>query len=145
MERKRNPGRAPRITLALHAGNRTTQYRCAETNHDAAMIRAECHTVDNKYVVEFDATPWFEQADAESIVNLAGRDWSAPWIADALEPRAEYAQLHELLQYARERLQRESIEDPTWLNFECRINDSDALAWLARNRPELVQRIQTKR
>jgi len=109
------------------------------------MIRAECHTVDDKYVVEFDATPWFEQADAESIVNLARRDWSAPWIADALESRADYAQLHELLQYARERLQRESIEDPTWLNFECRISDSDALAWLARNRPELVQRIQTKR
>jgi hypothetical protein len=106
------------------------------------MIRAECHTVDDKCVVQFDATPWFEQADAQSIIMLAGRDWSAPWVADALESRADYAQLHELLQYARERLQTESVEDPTWSNFECCVNDSDALNWLVRNRPEVAERIQ---
>jgi hypothetical protein len=107
------------------------------------MIRAECHTLDDKYVVQFDATPWFEQADAGSIILLAGRQWVAPWIADALERRPEYGQLHELLEYARQRLQMESIEDPTWSPFECRVNDRDAVTWLVRNRPEIAQKIQT--
>lgn len=39
------------------------------------------------------ATPWFEQADAQSIILLAGRQWVAPWVADALERRPDYSQL----------------------------------------------------
>jgi hypothetical protein len=107
------------------------------------MIRAECHTFDDKYVVQFDATPWFEQADAQSIILLAGRQWTAPWVADALERRPGYDQLHDLLKYARERLQAESIEDPTWSTFECRVDDRDALSWLVQNRPEIAKKIQT--
>jgi hypothetical protein len=128
----------------LKSAGARNQHYLSILGQEGHMIRAECHTVDDKYVVQFDATPWFEQADAQSIVMLAGRDWSAPWVADALESRADYAQLHELLQYARERLQSESIEDPTWSNFECRVNDSDAVNWLVRNRPEVAERIQAK-
>ena len=108
------------------------------------MIRTERHTVDDSRIVQFDATPWFEQADAQSIILLAGRNWTAPWIADALERRPDYAQLHELLEYARERLQQESVEDPTWSNFECRVNHGDAMDWLSHNRPEIARRIQAK-
>jgi hypothetical protein len=109
------------------------------------MIRAECHTLDNERMVEFDATPWFEEADAQSIVLLARRDWIAPWVADALEGRPHYGPVHELLEYARVRLQKESVEDPSWSTFECRVNGSDALTWLNRNRPEVVERIRTTR
>lgn len=105
------------------------------------MIRAECHTIDDKRMVQFDATPWFERADAQTIVLLAQRNWVAPWIADALEARPQYAELHDLLSYARERLQQESLEDPTWLNFECRVSNADALAWLTRHRPEVAGKI----
>jgi hypothetical protein len=107
------------------------------------MIEAECHTFDDKYVVQFDATPWFEEADAQSIILLAGRQWVAPWVADALERRPDYGELHELLQYARERLQAESVEDPTWSTFESRVNGADALNWLVQNRPEVAKKIQT--
>ena len=41
------------------------------------MIQAECHTFDDKYVVQFNAAPWFEEADAQSIILLAGRQWVA--------------------------------------------------------------------
>jgi hypothetical protein len=105
------------------------------------MIRAECHTVDDKRIVRFDATPWFEQADIDTILRLAEHNWTAPWVAAALEARPGYAELHDLLHYARGRLQQESLEDPTWLNFECHVNNVDALAWLARYRPEVVARI----
>jgi|SRR5256885_2416506 hypothetical protein len=109
------------------------------------MIRAECHTPDNHRMVQFDATPWFEEADAQTIVLRAGRDWVAPWVADALEGRPRYAQLRELLQYARDRLQTESLEDPTWSTFECRVNRFDALTWLDQNRREVAERIKMSR
>ena len=54
------------------------------------MIRAECHTVDNAMALEFDATPWFTEADAETIVLLAGQGWSSPWIADALQHPSDW-------------------------------------------------------
>ena len=106
------------------------------------MIRAECHTVDNERSVTFDATPWFEEIDAESIVRLARRNWLSPWVADALESRTGYEPLRELLQYARDKLQRESREDPSWSNFECRVDGAQALAWLAENRPEVAKRLR---
>ena len=40
------------------------------------MIRGRCHTADNTLSLEFDATPWFKEADAESILNLAQQGWS---------------------------------------------------------------------
>lgn len=104
------------------------------------MIRAECRTADDR-VVEFDATPWFEQADAETIVLLARRGWRSPWVADALESQAGYGKLHSLLQYARELAERESEEDPSWSSFECLVTDADALAWLAQHRPDVAKRI----
>lgn len=105
------------------------------------MIHAACHTADEAMRVEFDATPWFAETDARFIVLLAERDWSAPWIADALEARPGYETLRELVRYARDRLDRESSEDPSWPTFECRVNGNEAIAWLEQNRPDLAAAI----
>jgi hypothetical protein len=35
----------------------------------------------------FDAAPWFSEADAESVTQLAQQGWSGPSIADALHHR----------------------------------------------------------
>ena len=61
--------------------------------HPPALIRATCHTADEARRVEFDASPWFAEADAGSILLLAGQGWSAPWVADALETRPGYEEL----------------------------------------------------
>ena len=106
------------------------------------MIRAMCHSADNERAVQFDSTPWFEEADADTIVLLAGRDWTASWVADALERRPNYQELREVLQYARDKLQDESMEDPDWSTFYCRVNASDALRWLNVHRPVVAQRIR---
>ena len=76
------------------------------------MIRATCHTVDDALTVEFDATPWFEEADPASIVQVAGQGWSSTWIADGLEKRPGYARLHELIDYATSRLGLEVARRP---------------------------------
>jgi hypothetical protein len=61
------------------------------------MIRASCHTADNALSLEFDATPWFREADHQSILHLADQDWSSVWVADALETRPGYEGLHQLV------------------------------------------------
>ena len=104
------------------------------------MIHATCHTADNVLSFEFDATPWFSEADAPSIVDLAQRGWSSTAIAESLEGRRGYERLHELVEYAAERLQPESLEDPTWETFESIVDGPEALAWLEKNRPDVAAR-----
>jgi hypothetical protein len=106
------------------------------------MIHAECHTADEAMRAEFDATPWFEEADPRAIILLARQNWSAPWVADALEARSGYEVLRELIRYARDRLEIESREDPSWPTFECRVDGAEATAWLDRNRSDIAAEIR---
>ncbi|SDR23125.1 hypothetical protein SAMN05444161_2242 [Rhizobiales bacterium GAS191] len=108
------------------------------------MIRATCHTADNALGLEFDATPWFSEAGAQSIIDLAQRGWSSAWIAEALEGRSGYEGLHDLIRYAAERLGPESLEDPSWKTFECVVDGSEAVAWLRKNRPEVAAMIPAR-
>ncbi|MEH2514169.1 hypothetical protein V1291_005523 [Nitrobacteraceae bacterium AZCC 1564] len=85
------------------------------------MIHATCHTADNVRCIEFDATPWFSEANAPSIIDLAQRGWTSTAIADSLEHRRGYEGLHDLVEYAAKRLQSESLEDPNLGNLRvCR-------------------------
>jgi mono/diheme cytochrome c family protein len=68
------------------------------------MIRASCHSADNRLALEFDATPWFREADPQTIRHLAKQGWSSVWVADALEARPGYEGLHQLVEYAATRL-----------------------------------------
>jgi len=107
------------------------------------MIRGTCHTVDDGLTVEFNATPWFEEADPASIMHVAGQEWSSPWIADGLEKRPGYERLHELIDYATNRLGLESLEDPTFPTYECSANGPEAIAWLKETRPDVAAVIQS--
>lgn len=108
------------------------------------MIHAICHTADNVLCFEFDATPWFSAADAPSIIDLAQRRWAGTAIAESLERRQGYERLHDLLEYAAKRLQLDSLEDPTWETFECVVDGPEAVAWLKKNRPDVVARIPSQ-
>jgi hypothetical protein len=109
------------------------------------MIRASCHTADNALALEFDATPWFREADPRSILHLAEQGWSSVWVADALEARPGYEGLHQLIEYAATRLRDESLEDPTWAAIECVVSQPDATQWLGENRPEIALLLQRRR
>jgi hypothetical protein len=106
------------------------------------MIRASCHTADNALALEFDATPWFREADPQSIQHLAAQGWSSVWIADALETQPGYEELHKLVEYAATRLREESLEDPTWAAFDCVVDPINAQQWLVENRPEIAAKLQ---
>src|SRR3954471_24653711 len=110
----------------------------------APLIRATCHTVDGALTVEFDATPWFQAADPASILHVAGQGWSSAWIVDGLEARPGYERLHELIDYATNRLGAETLEDPAFATFECTVNGTEAIAWLDENRPEIPAAIRSR-
>jgi hypothetical protein len=105
------------------------------------VIRTQCRTADDKMSITFDATPWFSEADSESIIQLAQHGWSSPWVADALQHRPGYEHLRELIEYATERLEEESLEDPTWSTFECVVSGPDAMAWLHEHRPDTAAQV----
>ena len=109
------------------------------------MIRATCHTVDGALTVEFDAKPWFQAADPASILHVAGQGWSSTWIADGLEKRPGYERLHELIDYATNRLGQESLEDPAFATFECTLDGPEAMAWLDENRPDVAAAIWSRK
>ena len=88
------------------------------------MIRASCHTADNALALEFDATPWFREANALSILHLAEQGWSSVWVADAVETRPGYEGLHQLIAYVTSRLRDERLKDPTWPTLDCVVNSS---------------------
>jgi mono/diheme cytochrome c family protein len=106
------------------------------------MIRASCHTADNALTLEFDATPWFREADPQSIQHLAAQGWSSIWVADALEARPGYEGLHRLVDYAATRLREESLEDPTWPALGCVVDPINPKQWLAEHRPEVAAKLQ---
>lgn len=93
------------------------------------MIHATCHTAE---------------AAVPSIIDLARRGWSSAAIAESLERRRGYERLHDLVEYAAKRLQPESLEDPTWNTFECIVDGPEAMAWLEKNRPDVVARIPSQ-
>jgi hypothetical protein len=105
------------------------------------MIHASCHTADDAMSVEFDATAWFREADADSIVRLARHDWASVRIAESLERLPGYEGLHALIVYAGKRLQGESLEDPGWETYRCEVSGAEAVGWLKENRPDVAAKL----
>ena len=86
----------------------------------------------------------FARSEAPSIIDLAQHGWSGAAIAESLERRRGYERLHDLIEYAAKRLQPESLEDLIWNTFECIVNGPEAMAWLEKNRPDVMARIRSQ-
>lgn len=100
------------------------------------MIKAKCYSDDRCIEVNFDATPWFEQADEKEIMDLIQYGWRrypadavAHFMADLDKGVAE------MFQYLGFRARLETI------GFECYVNKEDALIWLKENRAEQWEKI----
>jgi hypothetical protein len=78
------------------------------------------------------------------VAHIAGQGWSSAWIADGLEKRLGYERLHELIDYATNRLGAEALEDPAFATFECTVNGPEAMAWLDENRPDVAAAIRSR-
>ena len=83
-----------------------------------------------------------------SLVRQALSIWlsmgGAAAIAESLERRLGYEGLHDLIEYAAKRLQPESPKDLTWNTFERIVDGPEAMAWLEKNRPDVMARIRSQ-
>jgi hypothetical protein len=78
------------------------------------VIRAICHTADDACTVEYDATPWYQEANPANIMQVAGQGWSRAWIADGLEKHPGYERLPELIDHATNRLGQDPRRAALW-------------------------------
>lgn len=99
------------------------------------MIKAECHSDDRVRKANFDATPWFVQASAESIGALAKCGWGGDYPADGVSHfMAEHdEEVGKVFQYLE--LVADKKDAP---GFECHVDEADALTWLRKNRRALA-------
>lgn len=95
------------------------------------MIRAECHSDDFRATAKFDATPWFQQASVEEIVDLAKVEWGGDMEADTVARHfygeAGYGDVDGVLNATGK-----------GIGFECHVHGADAVEWLASNRPDVL-------
>ena len=88
------------------------------------MISAEIHSDDFRFKVDFDATPWFEQATSEQIIALIKCDWRGDYAADDVATFFEdvNSKIANLLDYCR--------RGEGDFGFEVSVNGEEALNWL---------------
>jgi hypothetical protein len=102
------------------------------TRKQTYMIEAVCRTANGAAEVVFDATPWFEQADAEQIQNLVGHWGDRRGAALALWMMDRNTELLDLFRYVLWLRAGFDVE----MTFTCQVNGPQALAWMREHIPE---------
>ena len=98
------------------------------------MIKAECHSDDRCVEVDFDATPWFDQASDEQILDLIKCEWGYDYPADdiAIFMADKNPEVKSMFDYINIRGKIETI------GFECSVDEAMATLWLKLHRPGLL-------
>lgn len=94
------------------------------------MIRAECHSDDYVFEVDFDATAALSATSDAEWLELARCGFGGDYPADDVARAAadDVAGLETLFEYC-------ASHD---VGFECHVEADDALAWLSEHRPALA-------
>lgn len=105
-------------------------------------ISAECHSDDRIYEVSFDATPWFEQATDEEIIELAYCGWGGDYAADivATDLPGDNKELAALFSYLAVIASIPHKRDEK--GFEVHVNETEAMVWLDVHRPHLSEKFR---
>ncbi len=100
------------------------------------MIRAECHSDDRKFEIDFDATPWFEQATPEQLRALRDCEWGGDYPADEVAQFMDgrHDGINSMFRYIEASNAAERSCDR--VGFECHVNEEDACEWLMEHRAE---------
>ena len=108
--------------------------------HSSARVRAECHSDDRVFEVEFDAAPWFNQASDQEIFDLAECGWGGDYPSDAvaMDMAKHLDSIAALFVY----LDNHNRSPRKHIGFECHVEREDAMNWLRANRPSLLIHIQ---
>ncbi len=102
------------------------------------MISAEVHSDDYKVEIHFDATEYFQAASGSDLVDLVRCGWGGDYPGDYVALHFESRETASLFEYLslRPEMYGESV------GFECHVDEGDAMAWIAQNRPELMIKLE---
>ena len=105
------------------------------------MIQPTAITDDYRIEIEFDATPWFEQATEDAIADIAGcaqgnGTWGGGYPSDnvVMVLSDSDKRLDDLLRYCE--ITNEWSSDG--VGFECYVDAHDAEEWIRCHRPHIV-------
>jgi len=105
------------------------------TENEILPIRAEAHSDDRIIEVEFDVTPWFEQASDAEIKALTacgfGGDYPADNVIEFMNDLG-HEDARRLFEYLEN--MRGTRNAP---GFGCNVSEGDTKVWIAANRPHL--------
>lgn len=105
------------------------------------MIRAECHSDDRVFEINFDATLWFEQATADQLRTLSACDWGGDYPADEIAQFMDgQPNIGAMFRYCEASNAADRSRDH--VGFECHVDQEDALAWLKEHRPGILTLIE---
>lgn len=101
-------------------------------------VKAEVHSDDRTHEVKFDAEPYLVQASDKEIEELIECGWGGDYPADEVaeffqgknnEIEALFEHLHSI---------RDLRSHKDMCGFECHVDEGEAMAWVAANRPHLA-------
>lgn len=99
-------------------------------------IQAYIHANDYFFDASFDATPWFEQASDEAIIELAEGGWTGS-VAEKVARFVEDESVEVVIDYC---LRKEAQGRP--VGFGVEIHPGTALEWLRLHRPHLAEKLE---
>lgn len=107
----------------------------------STTIPAEVHSDDYAAEARFDATPWFEQASDQEILDLAGCEWGGDYPADAVARFFEQRDsgVDRVFTYLSFQPPMSYTSDA--VGFECHVDALAALDWLRVHRPSVAARL----
>lgn len=99
-----------------------------------SLIRAEAHSDDFAFRVDFDAGFWFEKATDKAIIDLIQCGFRGDYPADEVAIfMAKYdPRVRGLFGYIEA---TNAVHD---IGFECAVDPDDAINWIEKHRPALV-------
>lgn len=103
------------------------------------VVPAECHSDDHVCECPFDAAPWLKKASTEDIVALAGCGWSGDYPADqvAIDMAGKDDEISFMFKYIEHK--NKSVKEH--IGFECHVQETEARAWLKKNRPLVYKKL----
>lgn len=117
--------------------------KATESKAEYVPVAATVHSDDKEVDAKFDASPWFEQATEDNILDLARDQYkheaSSDVIAEFMTDRDP--KVKDVMNYVAERNVRLREVGDEAEGFGCVVDEDQALEWVEKNRPYLLPKL----
>jgi len=114
--------------------NEIAEFSPDKAHEENLQVKAECHTDDHAATADFDAAPWFKNADDKDILELVECGFGGDYPADnvAIWMATHNIDIKRMFQYLETRR----------TGFECHVDPTQAVRWIKERRPHLMTAVE---